>query len=144
MAKSRYASLHVVPSCHVMLHDVTHLPADIDECTIRNPCEQGCRNMQGRYMCYCYVGFTLMTDGRACRPLHDYSKSPRRRCCRNEYTQMLIKKLHLSATKRSASYRELIWCSTRYDGSTQNGEWILKMRLPCVPTVYCTVKGAAV
>lgn len=40
---------------------------DIDECLTEKPCAQFCRNLPGKYECYCRYGFQLQTDGQSCR-----------------------------------------------------------------------------
>ena len=39
---------------------------DIDECSGVNPCQQGCTNTQGSFMCSCEDGFLLDDDGSTC------------------------------------------------------------------------------
>ncbi|XP_033231141.1 uncharacterized protein LOC117182189 [Belonocnema kinseyi] len=40
---------------------------DIDECITEKPCAQLCRNLPGKYECYCRYGFQLQPDGQSCR-----------------------------------------------------------------------------
>ena len=38
---------------------------DIDECNVTSPpCDQMCTNTPGSYVCSCYAGYTMATDGR--------------------------------------------------------------------------------
>lgn len=40
---------------------------DVDECLTEKPCAQFCRNLPGKYECYCRYGFQLQADGQSCR-----------------------------------------------------------------------------
>ena len=39
---------------------------DVDECTEYLPCMQRCVNTEGSFICTCFEGFQLESDGRTC------------------------------------------------------------------------------
>ena len=44
-----------------------HLPIDVDECSTSNSgCVQICTNTVGSYICSCYRGYVLGSDGHTC------------------------------------------------------------------------------
>ena len=57
----------IVIIIHNKQNNVLHYFIDIDECTKHiSGCTQSCSNTEGSYMCSCYTGFTLNSNGKTC------------------------------------------------------------------------------